>query len=308
MDDWDAIRSAYEVAKHGTVSAAAERLGLHRATVNRHIDLLEEALGEKLFQRHARGYTPTELGQELLSAAQKAEQGFDRLSLAARSRQDLPSGPLKVMCDPYLHFALLDAIGGMCAETVDLRPEVAAVAAPLNLESGAAHAALITGRKPENPDYVVRRVQEVRFGLYQRRDPVSARGLDAHGRRTVVMLRSGEPGDLPDLHARWLGEIDGPEPTILFCEHSNWVRNAIEGGLGAGFLPVSIGEAQADLVDVAPARESWRCDMWFVAHVDLVRSAKVQLLLRHLRLTVRSADIACRAAPAAEPATRRGAS
>ena len=55
MDKWTELRTAYQVAKLGTVSAAAERLGFHRATVNRHIDILEAELGARIFIRHARG-------------------------------------------------------------------------------------------------------------------------------------------------------------------------------------------------------------------------------------------------------------
>jgi DNA-binding transcriptional LysR family regulator len=44
MDKWAELRTAYQVAKLGTVSAAATALGFHRATVNRHIDVLEKRL------------------------------------------------------------------------------------------------------------------------------------------------------------------------------------------------------------------------------------------------------------------------
>ena len=74
VDTWDEIRTAYQVARLGTVSGAAEVLGVHHATVIRHIDALEKRLGAKLFQRHARGYTPTEAGQELLKVAQTTEE------------------------------------------------------------------------------------------------------------------------------------------------------------------------------------------------------------------------------------------
>ena len=62
MDNWDEVRTAFQVARLGTVSGAAEVLGVHHATVIRHIDALEGKLGVKLFQRHARGYTATEAG------------------------------------------------------------------------------------------------------------------------------------------------------------------------------------------------------------------------------------------------------
>ena len=56
MDNWDEIRTAFQVARIGTVSGAAEILRVHHATVIRHIDALEQRLGVKLFQRHARGF------------------------------------------------------------------------------------------------------------------------------------------------------------------------------------------------------------------------------------------------------------
>ena len=47
MDNWDEIRTAYQVARMGTVSGAAEVLGVHHATVIRHIDALEGAAGRQ---------------------------------------------------------------------------------------------------------------------------------------------------------------------------------------------------------------------------------------------------------------------
>jgi DNA-binding transcriptional LysR family regulator len=66
MDKWAELRTAYQVAKLGTVSAAAEALGFHRATVNRHIDVLEADIGVRIFIRHARGYALTEIGEDVL--------------------------------------------------------------------------------------------------------------------------------------------------------------------------------------------------------------------------------------------------
>lgn len=45
IDSWDDIRNALAVARLGTVSAAAQVLGVHHATVIRRIDALEAALG-----------------------------------------------------------------------------------------------------------------------------------------------------------------------------------------------------------------------------------------------------------------------
>ena len=79
MENWDEIKTAFQVARMGTVSGAADVLGVHHATVIRHIDSLEGRLGVKLFQRHARGYTPTEAGRDLLQVAQATDDQFNQL-------------------------------------------------------------------------------------------------------------------------------------------------------------------------------------------------------------------------------------
>ncbi|MEL6468017.1 MAG: LysR family transcriptional regulator, partial [Pseudomonadota bacterium] len=71
MDKWSELRTVYHVAKLGTVSKAAETLDMHRATVNRHIDAIESDIGGRVFIRHSRGYTLTELGQEVLQVAER---------------------------------------------------------------------------------------------------------------------------------------------------------------------------------------------------------------------------------------------
>ncbi len=80
FENWDEIRTAFQVARVRTVSGAAEVLGVHHATVIRHIDALEARLSAKLFQRHPRGYTPTEAGRYLLAVGQATEDQFAQLS------------------------------------------------------------------------------------------------------------------------------------------------------------------------------------------------------------------------------------
>ena len=95
MDNWDEVKTALHVARIGTVSGAAEILGVHHATVIRHIDALEERLGVKLFQRHPRGYTATEAGEDLCRVAQTAQEQFAQFASRARGQGDSVSGELE---------------------------------------------------------------------------------------------------------------------------------------------------------------------------------------------------------------------
>ena len=96
MDNWDEIRTAFQVARRGTVSGAADVLGVHHATVIRHIDALETRLGVKLFQRHARGYTATEAGMDLLQVAQATDDQFTQLAGRIKGQGEGVSGDLVI--------------------------------------------------------------------------------------------------------------------------------------------------------------------------------------------------------------------
>ncbi len=50
FESWDEIRIAYQLACLGSLSAAAEFLGVHHATVIRHVDTLEKRLDPNMVQ------------------------------------------------------------------------------------------------------------------------------------------------------------------------------------------------------------------------------------------------------------------
>ncbi|KGM31650.1 LysR family transcriptional regulator, partial [Inquilinus limosus] len=49
--DWDDLKIAFAVARHGSLSAAARALRTTQPTVSRRLDGLERRVGVKLFER-----------------------------------------------------------------------------------------------------------------------------------------------------------------------------------------------------------------------------------------------------------------
>ena len=120
LDNWDEIRTAFQVARLGTVSGAAEVLGVHHATVIRHIDALEGRMSVKLFQRHARGYTATEAGQDLLQVAQATADQFEQLSGRLRGHGAKVTGELVVTSLDVFSPLLAPVLAGFQKEHDDL--------------------------------------------------------------------------------------------------------------------------------------------------------------------------------------------
>nr|WP_321455877.1 LysR family transcriptional regulator [uncultured Cohaesibacter sp.] len=88
--DWNAIRSFLRVAKTGTLSAAANDLGISQPTVGRHISKLEESLGLRLFDHNQQGFELTPEGEQLLEAANNMA-----LSAADVQRRAKASNPVR---------------------------------------------------------------------------------------------------------------------------------------------------------------------------------------------------------------------
>ena len=267
---WDELRTALAVARARTVSGAAQALGVHHATVIRHIDALEDRLGVKLFQRHAKGYAPTEAGQALADVARGAEHSFDALAARLQGLQGAISGDLVVTTLPELAPLLMPALLELARVHPGLVPNLRAESRLAQLEYGEAHVALRAGPKPEEPDNIVQPMGKLQVGLYATAAYLDAKGqpegLEGLARHDFV---SGEGARAP--FERWLAEKGY---NVVFRSNDRMARlMAVQAGLGLGFLPAI---AAAGLVQAVPPQPDWAVPLWLVTHVDLHRAAKVQ--------------------------------
>lgn len=288
IGNWDEIRTAFHVARLGTVSAAAEALGVHHATVIRHIDALEARLGAKLFQRHARGYTPTDAGRELLSVAQVADERFSQMAARIGGARDDISGELIVTALPGLSTVVSPAILRLLAEHPGLTVRYVTDQRVFRLEFGEAHVALRAGSRPQEPDNVVQHLMTEEYAVYGQRGYLEQNGRPEN-EETLAGHRFVGPEDTRHRAPFWRWLLDRvPSEALVF--RSNDVTasyDAVTGGAGLGFMPVTVAAGNEALVQVFPPRPEWAVPVWLVTHVDLHRTAKVQALLAAVKEVAR---------------------
>lgn len=284
MDHWDEIRTAYHVARAGTVSGAASTLGIHHATVIRHIDSLEARLGVTLFQRHARGYTPTEAGADLARIAQATEEQFTQLGGRLKGQGDKVSGELVVTSLPSLSGRLTDVLTRFQADHPDVSVRLMSSARLFKLEYGEAHVAVRAGMAPEEPDNVVQPFLNIEFGLYAAPTYIKKHGMPTeetlHNHHFVGIggMKSRAP------FMRWLSEFIPAENMKFQVSDETALHQAIGAGAGLGFITRGLIDG---LVEVVPPRPEWTSQLWLVTHVDLHRSVKVQTILSYLKAAAR---------------------
>ncbi|WP_420991709.1 LysR family transcriptional regulator [Cupriavidus sp. 30B13] len=94
------LRALLAVIESGTLSKAADSLGLTQPAVSRQIRLLEEELGEALFFRHGRGMTPTDAAQRIAFRAAAGLREFDAISSEIAEARSAPSGTVRLGMTP----------------------------------------------------------------------------------------------------------------------------------------------------------------------------------------------------------------
>ncbi len=268
----------------GTVSGAAEVLGVHHATVIRHIDALERTLGAKLFQRHARGYTPTESGRDLLSVAQATEEQFAQLASRIKGQGEVVAGELVVTSIAGASALLTPVLSGFQEKYPGVSVRFLTDMRVFRLDYGEAHVAIRAGNAPEEPDNVVQPLARLRTGLYAAKSYIAARGLpsgeeDFEGHHFVCV--DNEATRAP--FYRWLmARVPAEQITFRSTEPAA-LDEAVRLGAGIGFLAAYKAEQDPDLVEILPPRPEWEAPLWLVTHVDLHRTRKVQAFLAHLK-------------------------
>jgi DNA-binding transcriptional LysR family regulator len=284
MDNWDEVRTAFHVARVGTVSGAAEVLGVHHATVIRHIDALEERLGVRLFQRHARGYTPTEAGEDLLRVAQATDDQFHQLAGRLRGQGNAVGGELVVTSISGLSHLLAPALADFQAGYPELIVRYLTGDRLFRLEYGEAHVAVRAGTAPDQPDNVVQPFFRQEFALYAAGSYVARHGVP-EGEGDLARHRfvgADDPKTRAPFH-RWLNETVPPEAIVFRAGDVHSQRNAILAGAGLGFVAVTQARDHPDLQQVMAPRADWAAPLWLVTHMDLHRTTKVQAFLRFLK-------------------------
>jgi DNA-binding transcriptional LysR family regulator len=285
FENWDEIRTAYQVARMGTVSGAAEVLGVHHATVIRHVDALEARLGSKLFQRHPRGYTPTEAGQQLLAVGQATEDQFAQLAARIAGAGEEMRGELIVTALPALARLVIPAMADLMRDHPALVLRYIPDPRVFRLEYGEAHVAIRAGSRPTEPDNVVSQLGINRTALYAAPDYI-----DRYGRPKGPHDLAGHRFVGPDTREtrapffRWLAANVPAEAVVFVSNEMASQQAAVEAGLGLGFLPVLQGRAEPRLVEVVAPMVEWDSPFWLVTHVDLHRTPKVQAALKALRV------------------------
>ena len=252
MFEWSDLRHFLAVAKSGSTLSAAKILGVNQTTVARRIAALEEALGERLFDKTAGGYRLTELGAAMVQSAERVEtevEAFSRM-VAQRSRKLL--GMIRVTTNDVLADCLLTPwLREFTQRFPVVQVETIITDRQMDLSRGEADIALRAATLSSGPmgdNVVVRRLATGKWGVYASKAYVADNGLPTDPDELAAHPIIAGSGELARFDTACMKQ--GRAKGAVIRQASSSILNiagAIKSGLGCGPLPCVLGELDPEL-------------------------------------------------------------
>lgn len=279
MLDWDAFRLIKAIADARGLPGAAAQTGLNHSTVFRRLGQIESLLGTALFERHRTGYALTPAGEEIVALASRLDADITAVTRKLAGRELQPAGELRLTTnDSLLVYLLTPLFGRFRQQCPDVRLDVVLSNLPLNLSKRDADVAIrATDTPPEN--LVGRRIARIAWALYAR--AAEAPYIDPANLFTRDWITMGD--SFATIKAvRFVHEHVAPERIAYKLNTVLGLAEAVEAGLGVGYLPCFIGDARPGLTRLQPPQPDYGTDLWVLTHPDLRQSARVRVLLDFL--------------------------
>ena len=247
--DLNDLRALLEVARTGSFTGAAARLGLSQSALSQTIRRLEDGLGQRLLDRHTRRVEPTEAGHRLIEATRPALREIDIALDRVAEHQDEPAGHIS------LAFTRLSAANYLWPRLRDiasryprLRLELSVNEARIDLTHGI-YDALVCYRQSLEPGLESRQLSDgLRTGVFATPDYLASHGtpqrpIDLLNHHCVNFRPAGR-----DSVAPWPFIVDGEEinispPGNLILNDSELMARAGREGLGLIYTFYSAVEA-----------------------------------------------------------------
>ncbi|MEB7585528.1 LysR family transcriptional regulator [Serratia rubidaea] len=228
-----------EVARLGSFSAAARKLGMVPSSLVRHIDTLEQQLAVTLFIRSTRGLQLTDAGKMLQSRAAALQADMLTLRAELHSLSEVPQGILRVSCLPtFGKTYLLPLLPELTRRYPQLAVELDFTERPADPKQESLDAALRIGEQKDSSLYA-RRIATQRWLMCA---------------SPAYIARYGRPDTLAELpQHRLIARLHQQQPTcwgqildaallnrcnlVLRCDDFTAQRMAALSGIGITFLP-----------------------------------------------------------------------
>ncbi len=281
--DWNRARAFLVTAEEGSLSAAAQALGLTQPTLGRQVAALEEELGVALFERAGRGLDLTPSGLELMQFVRDMGEAASRLSLAATGHSESVEGNVCVSATEAMAvFGLPPLIKKLRLLEPGITIELVATNSTSDLKRREADIA-IRAFRPTQPDLIAKKLCDVPAHLYATVDYLATLGpVDAPSDFKEASFIGFDHDHLLMRALNEKGFDLSPRNFPILTENHIVHWELVKQGVGIGIMVEEVGDAERSVVRVLPELEPYTGSLWLVAHRELRTNRRVRTVFDFL--------------------------
>jgi DNA-binding transcriptional LysR family regulator len=277
--DWDDMQCFLAISRLGTLSGAAQALGVTQPTMGRRLDRLHERVGAPLLQRTPTGFILTAAGESIRTHIERMDEEALAVSRALTGGDDRLRGEVRIATvEAFAAHILVPELPSLFALYPKLSVEIDVDTRSLSLARREADIAIRMAAFKQH-EIVVKKSGLMAFAVY-----ASDTYLNAFGKLTpgagaghrIITLQKGLI-DMPE--GSWFGTAMAGADCVLATNSREGQLKACLAGAGLACLPRYLADpcpelALVDLGQIAPAR-----DIWVGTHRDTRGSAKIRAVL-----------------------------
>lgn len=273
MENWDDLKYALAIYRHGTLSGAARTLGVNHATVSRRLSTLETQMGARLFDRMSDGLHPTEHGEKAIESAIEIERHVLSLEVSIAAKDTVLAGPLKISAPQLIvQLKFADILAEFKALYPQIDLQIIATLDAVNLHRREADVSIRVVNEPENTLWGQRVLQQ---------------NCMYYASRSYLEQRQ-EQDPLNCLNFMWRGDQPAPEVlkaypnarVIARFDDMVAVYGAVNAGMGIARMPCFIGDSNPTFQRVPHIDSAPYHDLWILTHPDLRKVPRIQAFMR----------------------------
>lgn len=273
--NWDDLKVLLAVSRAGSLSGAANLLGIDQATASRRLAALEADLGSILFARARTGLTPTEAGEAAITRAMEIEARTLRLNEEVANTGKGAVGLVRIIGNPWTLMRLAEhGLPDLLRAHPQLDVRTVGTFQQRSIARGETAIALWFEVPPADTAFAIK-LGDVPYAIY------APAGCDPAGLGWVSFWDDDAPRRAP---IRWIEKVRKQgEALRVTATDSSVLLGAIRAGLGKGLLPMCLAEGDPRLARVAPGPPDLVRGLHVHAHPDTVQTARIQAVIAWLR-------------------------
>jgi len=279
--NWDDIRLFLAVARAGTVSGAAEVLGVNQSTVSRRINTYEKSLDVRLFERLNTGYVLTPEGEVLLQHAERMEEESAAIERSIMGKNVALSGPIRVTAPLILvKYILMPAFVEFSKTHPDIELTIDVSNNLYNLTQREADVAIRVTRDLPPDNLIGRELGKAELGVYGEKKYLKKYLQQKIKQQHTPLHYIGE--DNLFVRPHWLNEDSLPIKLAMRTNDVLVTLDAVKAGLGVGRLATFIGDVEHSLEKMNNVPHLPLVPVWMLSHPDMRQVSRINMFTQFI--------------------------